>query len=402
MITTSQTGLIASENALLLMLAACCLTTAFVFRAGMGQTLNGAGRRCSLAAFLAALCCAAMIFIEANQATRTVAAIMSLVSLSGLLGSGFILWHGVRAFLNRNLPDWLLLASIWLGCTFIISLNQVIELGPQWSLQAAAAAGLLVVLFNLRELFHASTQRSYKFILIGSSLFFGAALYRTAAPSVGSGQPLNNIELYLMAVILLIGAMAMVVINTLQQQLLHLSSRDQLTNALNRKAFYERAKIIHSIAQRDKKPAAVVIVDIDYFRDINEEYGQKLGDRLLKHLLSVISSTFREQDLFARFGGEEFIALLPDTNVQQARVAMSRLQLNLSSRPLTIAQQELIYTVSIGVCIGFCSDQGLEEMVVSAEEAMQEAKNGGRDRVIIHQQNSGLSLVKTEEDAKRS
>lgn len=401
MITTNQSGIMASEGPLLAILIVCCLVVGLVFRAG-GAPANSAGRIGSLAAVLAAICSAVMIFIDTNPVPRSAASLVSLMSLSGLLASGFILWYGIRVFSSRKLPDWLLLASIWLGCAFIMSLNQVITLSPQWSLQTASVVGLALVLFNLRELLHASTQFSCRLVLSIAGLIFVVALYRTATLGPDTGQPWHNVMLYLLAVILLSGALAMIIISALQQQLVHLSSRDQLTNALNRKAFYERAKIIHSIAQRDRKPAAVVIVDIDYFRDINEEYGQKLGDRLLKHLLSVISSTFREQDLFARYGGEEFIALLPDTNVQQARVAMSRLQLNLSSKPLYIAHQELTYTVSIGVCIGFCGDLGLEEMVISAEEAMQEAKAAGRDRVIIHQQNSGLSLVKTEEDARRS
>lgn len=401
MTTINQTGIMTSESSLLAILLVCCLVAGLFFRAD-GARSNSAESIGSIAAVLAATCSAAMIFIDTNPVPRSVASLLYLMSLSGLLASGFILWYGIRVFSSRKLPDWLLLASICLGCAFIMSLNQVIALSPQWPLQTVSVVGLVLVLFNLRELLHASTQFSCRLVSIIAALVFTVALYRTATLGPDTGQPWHNVMLYLLAVILLSGALAMIIISALQQQLVHLSSRDQLTNALNRKAFYERAKIIHSIAQRDRKPAAVVIVDIDYFRDINEEYGQKLGDRLLKHLLSVISSTFREQDLFARYGGEEFIALLPDTNVQQARVAMSRLQLNLSSKPLYIAHQELTYTVSIGVCIGFCGDLGLEEMVISAEEAMQEAKAAGRDRVIIHQQNSGLSLVKTEEDARRS
>lgn len=158
-----------------------------------------------------------------------------------------------------------------------------------------------------------------------------------------------------------------------------LSSTDELTGLTNRREFNLRAPQLIKQAKRYGYSFALFIIDIDHFKNINDTFGHLEGDRVLKELGSQLKSFGRETDLVARFGGEEFILLLPNINIEDAKFQALRLH-SLISR---IQVNQIPVTVSIG---GMLSDgsQNLRDTTSKADDALYRAKNSGRNKTVFY------------------
>ena len=173
-------------------------------------------------------------------------------------------------------------------------------------------------------------------------------------------------------------------INELQEELdkaSQLVRHDQLTGALNRRGLEEIFENELSRANRRKSPLCVAMLDIDNFKKLNDTQGHDAGDAALIHLVSVIRETLRPQDTLARFGGEEFIILLPDTSLESANTALVRLQRELTKRYFLNNNEKLLITFSAGLTELNTSDT-LATVTKRADEAMYAAKKAGKNRVI--------------------
>ena len=174
-------------------------------------------------------------------------------------------------------------------------------------------------------------------------------------------------------------------INELQTELDKASTlvrHDQLTGALNRRGLEETADAEVARARRRKSPLCVAMLDIDNFKKLNDSLGHDAGDAALIHLVSVARETLRPQDTLARFGGEEFIILLPDTPVDDADKALVRLQRELTKRIFLTDNEKVLITFSAGVT-EFRVDDTLASAAKRADEAMYTAKRAGKNRVVI-------------------
>lgn len=173
-------------------------------------------------------------------------------------------------------------------------------------------------------------------------------------------------------------------INELQSELDKASTlvrHDQLTGVLNRRGLEEAFEKEASRAQRRKTPLCVGLLDIDNFKKLNDSLGHDAGDAALIHLATVIKETMRPQDTCARFGGEEFIILLPDTPLDDAQKALVRLQRELTKRFFLHNNEKQLITFSAGVTELKAEDnQG--SVMKRADEAMYSAKKTGKNRVI--------------------
>lgn len=166
----------------------------------------------------------------------------------------------------------------------------------------------------------------------------------------------------------------------LQIDLERQAARDPLTGAMNRRAFFATAEPILARSQRAPESMTLLVIDLDNFKIVNDTYGHAVGDEVLKQFVQVARSTLRGQDILARFGGEEFVILLPNTTPTQAMEGAERLR-TAFSRSCAETGTLPAATVSIGLAGYQAGDDKLDDMIARADQALYAAKEHGRDRV---------------------
>jgi diguanylate cyclase (GGDEF)-like protein len=162
-----------------------------------------------------------------------------------------------------------------------------------------------------------------------------------------------------------------------------LARHDPLTGAINRRYFFERANQEFARAKRHAAPLCIAEIDIDHFKLINDQYGHAAGDEVLKTLCDDSRRTIRENELFARIGGEEFAILMPDTGIDGAAHLTERLRTAIAGRKLPYKGEYISCTVSIGIAALRASDTAIEDCLQRADHAMYGAKQKGRNRIEV-------------------
>jgi diguanylate cyclase (GGDEF)-like protein len=160
-----------------------------------------------------------------------------------------------------------------------------------------------------------------------------------------------------------------------------IANYDVLTDIPNRRHFTETAAIELKRAQRHHRPLAVLMMDIDYFKKVNDTYGHAAGDAVLRDVAKALSSTLRPGDMVGRLGGEEFAALLPDCDQMAASVTAERLRAIVEGVRIAHDDQTLQVTISIGVSAVHPRDTSIEQPLQRADEGLYAAKRNGRNRV---------------------
>ncbi|MFM6989664.1 MAG: diguanylate cyclase [Arenimonas sp.] len=166
------------------------------------------------------------------------------------------------------------------------------------------------------------------------------------------------------------------------QEMEHQAHTDVLTGAFNRRHFYLFGERELSRARRIEDPLSLLMLDIDHFKRINDEYGHDIGDEALKLLTRTCLQQLRPHDLFARTGGEEFAALLPHTGIADAAMVAERIRRSVEALVLPVPDgREVRLTVSIGVVQWHAGDADLDALFKRADRKLYQAKDEGRDRV---------------------
>jgi diguanylate cyclase (GGDEF)-like protein len=170
---------------------------------------------------------------------------------------------------------------------------------------------------------------------------------------------------------------------TANARLEHLAGTDALTGLANRRAFDRAFEREWAIAARSKRPLAVAIVDVDYFKAFNDTYGHVAGDECLTKLAEILSSTlFRPGDFVGRYGGEEFVIVLPDTDLAGAQHVCARMQEIVSATSLPHEASPLDHvTVSVGFASRVPGKDGRHQMLEAADAALYAAKSNGRNQI---------------------
>lgn len=169
-----------------------------------------------------------------------------------------------------------------------------------------------------------------------------------------------------------------------KRQLEQLASTDTLTGVATRRHLLALAGHELARARRCGRPLAAIFFDIDHFKSVNDRFGHETGDRVLRRIGELLRSELREVDLAARWGGEEFCVLLPDTDRQAAVEIAERLRVALERAPLAAADgTPLTVTASFGVALSTSEDEGIDRLVDAADQAMYQAKREGRNRVCV-------------------
>lgn len=208
-----------------------------------------------------------------------------------------------------------------------------------------------------------------------SALLHGGASVNLAVTGTPAGIYLAVANF--MALLLTVGFMT-VATRRLQQILERRSTHDPLTQVLNRRGFGDAyAREIGNLRRR-RLPLTLLSIDLDYFKLINDRYGHAVGDQVLAHVATVIKGALRESDCVARFGGEEFVVLMPDMPVHNALGVAERIRALLRESSHAGLPS---CTVSIGVACQASVVEGLEELLSRADAALYLAKERGRDRI---------------------
>ena len=156
---------------------------------------------------------------------------------------------------------------------------------------------------------------------------------------------------------------------------------DYLTGLANRRAFFEAAELELERRKLSTRPTAMILFDADHFKAVNNRFGHPAGDAVLCHLAAALSATFREVDVVARVGGEEFAVLLPSTDLAGAAAVANRLRTLVETTAVMVDGEPIRYTVSAGVAAMDYSLTGLDGLMRRADQALYAAKARGRNRV---------------------
>ena len=159
---------------------------------------------------------------------------------------------------------------------------------------------------------------------------------------------------------------------------------DSLTGAKNRRAIYEFAEETLDVAKRYKKPLSLIMLDTDYFKKVNDTYGHLVGDHALQHLVGLLKSKLRAADDLGRYGGEEFLIVLPETDEANAAQLAERLRLLVEQNPLVDNGDEVFMTISLGVIQWHSALRNFESFLNGADQALYAAKTAGRNKVVTY------------------
>lgn len=168
----------------------------------------------------------------------------------------------------------------------------------------------------------------------------------------------------------------------LQEEIHAQAHHDTLTEAFNRRAFAEFAETQWNWRRRQGDPLSILMVDIDHFKDFNDHHGHQIGDLALVQMSKSAQATLRSADLWCRYGGEEFVALLSGTAMEQAMAVAERLRRSVESATITTPRGPLNVSVSIGVAERLPQHASLADLLAAADAALYKAKAEGRNRVV--------------------
>jgi two-component system cell cycle response regulator len=165
---------------------------------------------------------------------------------------------------------------------------------------------------------------------------------------------------------------------------LEMAITDQLTGLHNRRYMGRHLDTLILNAEKSGRPVAFLIIDIDYFKSVNDNYGHDSGDEVLREFASRIAANVRGIDLACRYGGEEFVVVMPDTDMEFASTVAERLRRSVETTPFVIsrAPNQLNVTISIGIAASEGGGDNAEQLLHRADQALYRAKHEGRNRVV--------------------
>jgi diguanylate cyclase (GGDEF)-like protein len=326
--------------------------------------------------------------------------------LSPLCANAMLLWGlgfgliGTQMFYGRDC-SWGLFHFMWVvgmvvGCHYVI-------VNPDYSGRLATFSILAFIFYSYQVvLIWGYGERHFSTVFFGLLMLFQAVvvLIRGVLAMTHSSDDINffatgpHQNLYLitshfMTLLLTVGFMT-VATRRLQSILERRSTLDPLTQVLNRRGFAEIYAKENALMRREQTVMTMLSIDLDYFKAINDCYGHSTGDRVLKDVAEVIAKALRASDHVARFGGEEFMVLLPATGLERGHHVAERIQTALRApRAETESEQSAAaaalppYTVSIGIACQASPEEDIDSILLRADKALYCAKQRGRDRIEV-------------------
>ncbi|MYM70318.1 diguanylate cyclase [Pseudoduganella sp. FT55W] len=301
-------------------------------------------------------------------------------------------------------PSWKLFHLSWI--LIVVLLGYWLWITPDF-LTRVAVSSVVVFILHTRAIVvilkngdrHFSTLFFVTLMLIESIMVAVRGILAVTSDSdvnllgTGTFASLYLATAHFMTLMMTVGFMT-VCTRRLQVTLERRSTLDPLTEVLNRRGFADIYAKEHALMRREGTLMTMLNIDIDYFKNINDCHGHAVGDRVLIDVAQVITKTLRASDHLARFGGEEFVVLLPATGLDRALHITERIQAALREPRPGIPP----YTVSFGVACQTSADESLDGILIRADKALYCAKERGRDRYEIAPE---ASLSRTGEPVRR-
>ncbi len=315
-----------------------------------------------------------------------------IIASVAVLGSSALVPIGALQRAGRPVhPGWF----IAVGLLFAAAIALVYTVLPNRALQGALSNIFAIIMMPIAAIAIWPRQRRpnapeaafivmlgvftlYQIALSGSALLIGPEGDRLAIERyrmiLGIGLPPVYVGTGIAAIFLIAG--------DLSENLQQLVTRDGLTGALNRRGIEQAATVAMANARRRDQPFTVVIGDIDHFKRVNDRFGHAVGDRALVSFADNVQAAVREVDIFGRLGGDEFCLLLTDLAPEDAGEAVERIRREVAAIRFD-DKPELVFTASFGVAGFDREDLAFGQILQRADQALYDAKNAGRNRVVI-------------------
>ncbi|GGC89053.1 sensor domain-containing diguanylate cyclase [Halopseudomonas salina] len=260
------------------------------------------------------------------------------------------------------------------------------------------AAIMMVVTFSVSISLYRKGNPLVKYFLVGHTFFvvfngFAVLFYKgLVEPSylnshgVGIGIMLEALTL---AFIISYRIKILEDIRASQDELKKQAATDPLTRLYNRRFFFSEADYLLELARNSHTPLTVVVIDIDHFKQVNDTHGHGVGDQVIVSIAQALKKFSRSKDLIARFGGEEFVMLLPETALEEATGCAERIRAAIENLRTTVEDSDIKCTISLGIAAVDVSNESIESALNRADKALYEAKNTGRNRICTHQSYAG-------------
>jgi diguanylate cyclase (GGDEF)-like protein len=324
------------------------------------------------------------IVIVASRQMETVAVVSG--GLAIVLANA-LAWAGIRCYVRRPVPTVAIAAGLVAvagGLAYSAFLFPNIALRAV-TLSAGQGAFLLaggIDLWRARALRRGIGIRWATWGLLASALLhavrIGVVLAGRSGTIVVAAMPMRTpmlFEIFFSAYVWNV-ALVLMAVEQLHDELAYLAGTDPLTGVANRRSFFEQGERERARATRRGTSFSLLVIDVDRFKAINDSYGHVGGDTVLRGLVDAVTACLRPSDTLARFGGDEFCALLPDTDAALARSVAERIQNALGGG-------EIALTVSIGIAEWHPGAGDLTHLIALADAALYRAKEEGRDRIVV-------------------
>jgi diguanylate cyclase (GGDEF)-like protein len=327
--------------------------------------------------------------------------LISIIGGNGMIMAGFIFARrGYRKFFNRhpfNQYDDVIVTALSIILLFVFSYWQ-----DRVNIRSAILA-FAVCWMSLRTAWELSigiTKEMRSGAWFGAIFFLIAGLITAYRGFVAITHPEQvdifvsswaNVSVFLFAVLLVTASSFSILMLTstrlemelksAQEEMELLAHTDHLTGLYNRRYFMEYAQREFIRARRFNQSVSILFADLDYFKEINDKYGHRIGDKVLKRTGEIIQSHVRQVDLSARFGGEEFIILLIQGTAETMPNVAERIWKAIEADILEVDNQQIPYTISIGVASLQAKDKSVQDVIDRADTALYHAKKSGRNQV---------------------
>ena len=327
---------------------------------------------------------------------------LSQIFASGLMLLGLgVIWLGVRAFKGLTQPQTGPILFAILLMAALGYFNYVEDRNDLRLLIIGYALGSLCLLSARELLFNVASplRRAYWFtgtimLLSGVGLWLIAVTSCKTSPSDLSAASVALEQTTLLGMIIGQIGMAGGFILMSHYRTIHmlqtLSEHDGLTGTLNRRSMHEQARVLLSRACQRGLPSSVIMLDADHFKRINDEFGHQTGDAVLCHMVTRIRTHLRSNDLLGRYGGEEFVLLLPGLDSDEAKEVAERVRLAVSEHTQELTGQAVMLSISLGVAGTGLHGYDYNTLIAAADHALYRAKALGRNRVEVSEEPHSL------------